>query len=711
MFSLNNLNLEATFKKVAGQLSQLRRVGGGARFFNAQGKRGESVELHQDLNSSDRDRQKNALKRIIANMTLGRDVSQLFADVVKLGQTPNLEVKKLVYLYVLSNAKLQPDKALMAVNTFLQDATHSSPIVRALALRTMLCLRVDAVLEYTIPPLVAALGTTGEADAYVRKTAAIGVGKVYHQSPTMFEQHGLMPHLTALLSDTFPVVSANAAAVLAEIVTQPAFGHFELQKLWVGKLLNALSDSTEWGQVYILEALSLYRAPIEEIENLTERVLPRLNHTNSAVVLAAVKAMATFVQRMPGPARTPYVSRINAALLTLAKSDSETQFVVCRNAQMLLNVFPELLSDNFDSFYIRFSDPLYVKFEKLRLLLRLVTPVTANGLVKELIEYANEVDPAFLAQVVRAASVVGIKVEAVAERCAELIKNLAARSELLPVAVIAAKDMLRRYPNLVIDLLPPLVELGADGVADEDAQVAFVWMLGEFSDVIENGAALVDALVDNFGTQELPVQRALLTAVIKLFLRNPRSHEKMLMQVLDAAMRGSANPDLRDRGLFYYRLLSRGIGVEKMSAIVLDCKPADMDKSNLVGMTAAEVIRSLNTVAAIYAKPPRKFLLPYGSHAAVEADDEDDDIEVPEEGADGAAAVETPTQADRWYPSVRCCCRGETAANEACRRDGRPVCVGQHIERVHAGYRRSDGWPIAARDCLGCCQRRRVCPR
>src|SRR4051812_36931438 len=106
MFSLNNLNLEATFKKVAGQLSQLRRVGGGARFFNAQGKRGESVELHQDLNSSDRDRQKNALKRIIANMTLGRDVSQLFADVVKLGQTPNLEVKKLVYLYVLSNAKL-----------------------------------------------------------------------------------------------------------------------------------------------------------------------------------------------------------------------------------------------------------------------------------------------------------------------------------------------------------------------------------------------------------------------------------------------------------------------------------------------------------------------------------------------------------------------------------------------------------------------------
>ena len=59
------LSLDSTFKKVA---NQLKRAGGGARFFNAQGKRGESVELHQDLNSNDRDRQKNALKRIIALM-------------------------------------------------------------------------------------------------------------------------------------------------------------------------------------------------------------------------------------------------------------------------------------------------------------------------------------------------------------------------------------------------------------------------------------------------------------------------------------------------------------------------------------------------------------------------------------------------------------------------------------------------------------------
>ena len=86
-----------------------------------------------------------------------------------------------------------------------------------------------------------------------------------------------------------------------------------------------------------------------------------------------------------------------SAMLTLAKSDPETQFIVCRNAQMLLNVFPDLLSENFDSFFIRFSDPAYVKLEKLRLLLRLVNSSSAAGVIKEFAEYANEVDPVFIA--------------------------------------------------------------------------------------------------------------------------------------------------------------------------------------------------------------------------------------------------------------------------------------------------------------------------
>lgn len=55
-------------------------------------------------------------------MTVGKDVSTLFADVVNNIQTDNLELKKLVYLYIINYAKTQPDQALLAVNTFVKDA-------------------------------------------------------------------------------------------------------------------------------------------------------------------------------------------------------------------------------------------------------------------------------------------------------------------------------------------------------------------------------------------------------------------------------------------------------------------------------------------------------------------------------------------------------------------------------------------------------------
>lgn len=44
--------------------------------------------------------------------------SQLFPDVVNCMQTDNLELKKLVYLYLMNYAKTQPEMAILAVNTF-----------------------------------------------------------------------------------------------------------------------------------------------------------------------------------------------------------------------------------------------------------------------------------------------------------------------------------------------------------------------------------------------------------------------------------------------------------------------------------------------------------------------------------------------------------------------------------------------------------------
>ena len=53
-------------------------------------------------------------------MTLGRDVSPLFADVIKSMQTTDIELKKLVYLYLINHAKSQPDLVILAINTFVK---------------------------------------------------------------------------------------------------------------------------------------------------------------------------------------------------------------------------------------------------------------------------------------------------------------------------------------------------------------------------------------------------------------------------------------------------------------------------------------------------------------------------------------------------------------------------------------------------------------
>ncbi|XP_058008909.1 beta-adaptin-like protein C [Hevea brasiliensis] len=81
-------------------------------------------------------------------MIVGKDVSSLFTDVVNCMQTEILELKTLVYLYLINYAKSQPDLAILAVNTFAKDSRDPNPLIRALAVRTMGCIRVDKIIEY-----------------------------------------------------------------------------------------------------------------------------------------------------------------------------------------------------------------------------------------------------------------------------------------------------------------------------------------------------------------------------------------------------------------------------------------------------------------------------------------------------------------------------------------------------------------------------------
>ena len=72
---------------------------------------------------------------------------------------------------------------------------------------------------------------------------------------------------------------------------------------------------------------------------------------------------------------------------------------------------------------------------------------------------------------------------------------------------------------------------------------------------------LLEQFLDTFPEETPQVQLQLVTATVKLFLKTPTVKPQQLIQlVLSYATQETDNPDLRDRGYIYWRLLSTDPG-------------------------------------------------------------------------------------------------------------------------------------------------------
>lgn len=187
-------------------------------------------------------------------------------------------------------AKTHPDLCILAVNTFVQDSEDPNPLIRALSIRTMGCIRVDKMIDYMEEPL---RKTLRDESPYVRKTAAICVAKLFDLNPTMCIENGFLESLQELIGDPNPAVVANSVQALSEITeTAPETRALVITSVTLKKLLMALNECTEWGRVTILSTLADYpSADQKEAEHICERIAPQFQHNNPSVVLAAVKVV------------------------------------------------------------------------------------------------------------------------------------------------------------------------------------------------------------------------------------------------------------------------------------------------------------------------------------------------------------------------------------------------------------------------------------
>lgn len=87
---------------------------------------------------------------------------------------------------------------------------------------------------------------TQDDDPYVRKTAAVCVAKLHDINAELVEDRGFLEALKDMISDSNPMVVANAVAALAEIQEGSSKNVFEITNHTLFKLLAALNECTEY---------------------------------------------------------------------------------------------------------------------------------------------------------------------------------------------------------------------------------------------------------------------------------------------------------------------------------------------------------------------------------------------------------------------------------------------------------------------------------
>jgi AP-1 complex subunit beta-1 len=601
---------------------------GDSKFFTTT-RKGEMHELRMELHSQDKAVKVDAVKKVIASMTVGKDVSMLFTDVLNCVQTGNIELKKLVYLYLINYAKTQPELTLLAVNTFVKDASDANPLIRALAVRTMGCIRVDRITEYLCEPLSRALR---DDDPYVRKTAAVCVAKLYDIAPELVVERGFLETLHDLISDSNPSVVANGVAALSEIAETSGKDVMKISASVLQKLLAALNECTEWGQVFILDSLAKYTpADGREAEGIIERVTPRLQHANAAVVMSALKVILSYMELMGqqnSDAVRTLTRKLAPPLVTLLNSEPEIQYVALRNINLIVQKRPNILENEIKVFFCKYNDPIYVKMEKLEIIIKLVTEKNIDQVLLELKEYATEVDVDFVRKAVSAIGRCAVKLERAAERCIGVLLELIQTkvNYVVQESVIVIKDIFRRYPNRYESIIATLCD-NLDTLDEPLAKASMIWIIGEYAERIDNADELLDTFLETFEEEDPAVQLQLLTATVKLFLQAPDETQDMVQRVLDMATEESDNPDLRDRGFIYWRLLSTDPEAAKM--VVLGDKPVIEDDTFRLDPSLLNVlIGQLATLSSVYHKPPEAFVVRRGAGAdtaGVGGDEEEED--------------------------------------------------------------------------------------
>ena len=568
--------------------------------------KGEILQLRDQLDGNDPSARKEAAKRVIALMRSGENVQYLFSSMLRCVKTSDLELKKLTYLYLINYSAQEPEQAIMAVNTFIQDSQDLNPLVRALAVRTMCRIRLENVAEYMVVPLKKCLT---DKDPYVRKTAAFGVAKLYDVIPEAIENAQIFNELISMLSDENPMVVSNTTAAICEINDKRTSPIFVLNSQTVTPILSALANCTEWCQTILYDALARYVPDTpEDASFLIERLIPFLKHNNPAVVVGAFKCIFLYMDISKRDHNELFQQIIPPFITLVTSADAEVQYVVLRTLTLFVQKYPKVLAREIRVFFCKYNDPSYIKKEKLNIITTICTPQTAQLALDELAEYCNEVDVAFVRRAIQCIGTIAIKIEAAARRCVDILVDLVSGKADYAVeeSIIVFCDILRKFPGTFESVLSKICS-NFEIIKEPRAKAAAIWILGEYCELIEGVEVLMDTYLDNFHDEQPQVQLEILTSVIKIYLYKQNEVNDMLQFVLNEATKDSNVPDLKNRALIYWRILSTDIQNAR-EIILFDKQTVSHSGINFEENILDELIHNMGSVSGVLHVVPSDFV-------------------------------------------------------------------------------------------------------
>ncbi|KAJ2235627.1 AP-3 complex subunit beta [Coemansia sp. RSA 1722] len=340
-------------------------------------------QVRKELGSGTEKEKITGMKRLLAAVAKGHDASEYFADVVKNVASGNLEMRRLVYMYLLRYAEQEPDLALLSVNTFQRDLTDSNQVIRAMALRVMSSIRVPVISPIV---MLAIRKLAEDPSPHVRKTAALAVPKLLRLDVSLRAE--LETVVERMLAENSPLAIGSviqAFRAVCPIKYSMVHVHFRRWCLMMAQL-------DEWGQVELVKLLIAYartqfidpeKSTLDPDHKLLLRCIhPLLQSRNSAVVMTAVSA---YFHLASGEQMTV----IAKPLVRLMRASRETSFVALTNILKIAQLRPGIFYPHVQSFFVAASDPPMTRRLKLQVLALLVDQGTVGLLVPEIANYTR----------------------------------------------------------------------------------------------------------------------------------------------------------------------------------------------------------------------------------------------------------------------------------------------------------------------------------